>query len=324
MAIREAPGVATRHEQQSAPNSLPRRHRLRRIALSLLGVLLVIALAVLGGVGWLGSERMIHQPQKTFARQVSDYPNLRGEDVAVPSGTGIQIAGTFFPGRSRATIIISHGYGNNRNEVLPWADFLNRAGYTTFIYDMRSRGASGGDQITFGGLEQFDLVSVVDYLAGRPDVDPQRIGAMGVSLGGVTTILAAANEPRIKAVVDDCAYADPATVINTAFEHFIGLPAFPFGPISLRLAEMRTGQDASKIRAVDAVTRIAPRPILIIHGLADQEVPYENSERMYAAAGEPKSLWLVPEAKHGMNKWEIARDEYERRVIAFFRQTLGE
>jgi dipeptidyl aminopeptidase/acylaminoacyl peptidase len=301
-----------------------RRHRLRRILLSILVAVLIVAAGAVGGVGWVGSERMIHQPQKTFARQVADYPNLRGEEIAVPSSTGVTIAGTFFPGTSRATIVISHGYGNNRHEVLPWADFLNRAGYSTFIYDMRSRGASGGDAITFGGLEQHDLVSIVDYLAGRPDVDPDRIGAIGVSLGGVTTILAAAREPRIKAVVDDCAYDDPATVVNTAFEHFIGLPAFPFGPVSLKLAELRTGQDASRIRAVDAVGQISPRPILIIHGMADQEVPYGNSERMYAAAGEPKSLWLVPGAKHGLNKWEIARDEYERRVADFFRQNLGE
>jgi uncharacterized protein len=264
------------------------------------------------------------QPQKTFAWQVADYPNLRGEEVAVASSTGVTIAGTFFPGASRTTIVISHGYGNNRHEVLPWADFLNRAGYSTFIYDMRSRGASGGDAITFGGLEQHDLIAVVDYLAGRPDVDPDRIGAMGVSLGGVTTILAAAREPRIKAVVDDCAYDDPATVVNTAFEHFIGLPAFPFGPVSLKLAELRTGQDATSIRAIDAIGRISPRPILIIHGMADEEVPYGNSERMYAVAGEPKTLWLVPGAKHGLNKWEIAREEYERRVVAFFRQSLGE
>ncbi|MBX3438448.1 MAG: hypothetical protein KF861_13230, partial [Planctomycetaceae bacterium] len=84
--------------------------------------MLIVASGVIGGVGWVGSERLIHQPHKTFARQVADYPNLHGEEIAVLSSTGVTISGTFFPGRSRATIVISHGYGNNRYEVLPWAD----------------------------------------------------------------------------------------------------------------------------------------------------------------------------------------------------------
>lgn len=314
---RADPGVAP----QAAPK---RRHRLRRIVISLVSVVLVIAIAVLGGVGWVGSERAMHMKQKTFPHQVGEYPNLRGEEVSVPSSTGITISGTFFPGRSRATIVISHGLGNNRNEVLPWADFLNRAGYTTFVYDMRSRGASGGDAITYGALEQYDLISVVDYLAKRQDVDPERIGAMGVSLGGATTILAAAREPRIKAVVESCAFTDVNEVINTAFEHFIGLPAFPFGPITRQIAEWRLGINTSKARPIDAVGKISPRPILIMHGMTDAEVPYSNGERMYAAAGEPKTLWLHPDAHHGMHQWEIATAEFEQRVIAFFRQSIGE
>ena len=301
----------------------PRPRRWRRTLLALAGLLLVLAVGVLGGVGWVGSERAIHQPDKAFPWRAGDYPGLRPEPVTLPSGTGIALAGTFFPGAGRAAIVVSHGYGNDQGEVLPLAAFLQRAGYGVFTYDMRHRGGSGGDAITMGALEQHDLVSVIDYLAARPDVDPDRIGALGVSLGGATTILAAARDPRIRAVVDDCGFADVESATATAFEHFIGLPAFPFAPLTVAISERRIGHSVSASRPVDVVGRISPRPLLIIHGLADEQVPPDHSRRLFAAAGEPKELWLVEGAGHGLSKWERDPGEYERRVVAFFRQHLG-
>lgn len=312
----------SRHPARSEPRL--RTGRRLRLTLLLVGLFLTMAVAVIGGIGWVGSERAIHQPDKTFPWQLSDYPNLQPERVTVASSTGITLAGTFFPGTSRATIVLSHGYGNDQEEVLPIADFLQRAGYSVFTYDMRARGASGGDAITLGALEQYDLVSVVDYLVTRPDVDPTRIGAFGVSLGGATTIMAAARDPRIRAVVDDSGFSDVASATDTAFESFIGLPAFPFSPISVKISEWRIGQSVSASRPIDVVGRIAPRPLLIIHGLADQQVPPAHSERLFAAAGEPKELWLVPGAGHGLSKWQLAPAEYERRVVTFFRRNLDE
>lgn len=308
-----------------APGGTPvRADRWRRRALTLVAVALLATIGVLGGVGWVGSERALHQPDKTYPWRAADYPGLRPERVTVPGSGGVTLAGTFFPGRSRATLVVSHGYGNDQDEVLPLAAFLQRAGYGVFTYDMRHRGGSGGDAITMGALEQHDLVAVVDYLVTRPDVDRARIGALGVSLGGAVTLMAAARDPRIRAVVDDCGFSDVASATDTAFEHFIGLPAFPFSPISVRISEWRIGRSVSEARPIDVVGRIAPRPLLIIHGLADQQVPPDHSRRLFAAAGEPKTLWLVPDAGHGLSKWERDPAEYERRVVAFFREHLGE
>ena len=307
-----------------APRQRWRRGRLlRRIALGLLTLLLVAGVVILGVVGWIGSERAIHKPPKVYNWQLADYPNLRAEAVTVQSRTGIALAGRFFPGRSRTTIILSHGYGDDQNQMLPWADFLNRAGYSVFTYDMRSRGGSGGDAITVGALEQEDLLSVIDYVAARPDVDRDKIGALGVSLGGSVTILAAARDPRIKAVVDDCGFADASGVVDTAFTYFLGLPAFPFAPVTVKIAEWRTGQRISRVRPVDVIGRISPRPIFIIHGLADPAIPPVHSERNFAAAGEPKQVWYVPGAWHNGSR-EVAGAEYERRVVEFFTGTLGE
>jgi len=296
---------------------------LRRIAIGLVSAILIVVVAALGIVGWIGSERAIHRPQNIYSWTLADYPNLRAEPVTIQSRTGVALAGRFFPGTSRTTIIISHGFGDNQDQLLPWADFLNRAGYSLFTYDMRNRGGSGGDATTFGALEQEDLLSVIDYVAARPDVDAARLGALGLSLGGATTILAAARDTRIKAVVDDCGFSDAPAVVDTAYEYFLHLPAFPFAPVSVKIGELRTGTDFGAVRPVDAVGQISPRPIFIIHGLADIVVPPAHSERVFAAAGEPKQVWYVPGAKHNGSR-EVAGAEYGQRIVEFFRSTLGE
>src|ERR1019366_272901 len=99
----------------------------------------------------------------------------------------------------------------------------------------------------------------------------------GVSLGGSTTLLAAASDPRIKAIVDDSGFSDAPGVIESSFEHFVGLPAFPFAPITMAIVGWRTGIDVKRIRPVDVVARIAPRPLLIIHCMDDTVAPPVDS-----------------------------------------------
>lgn len=220
------------------------------------------------------------------------------------------------------TIVLSHGYGDNRLQMLPWVEFLHQHGYSALTYDMRDRGESGGDAVTLGALEPADLSSAVDYLASLPEVDAGRIGALGVSLGGSTTILAAARDPRIKAVVDDSGFSDAPQVIASSFEHFIGLPAFPFAPITVMIAEIRTGEDINGIRPMSEIAKISPRPLLIMHCLGDKVVLPANSERNFNAAREPKEIWWIPTGGH-IDGHTVARAEYERRVDEFFDSALG-
>src|SRR5207248_1163959 len=161
--------------------------------------------------------------------------------------------------------------------------------------------------------------SAVHYLTSRRDVDRARIGALGVSLGGATTILAAAQDRRIKAVVDDCGFADAPTAIANGFAYFIHLPAFPFSLIAVKIAEWRAGVNVEAVRPVDTIGRISPRPIFIIHGLADKAVLPANSVRNFAAAQEPKQYWPVPGAGHTQSR-VVAGSLYVRRVDAFFRR----
>jgi len=296
------------------------RWRLNRVLLASVAAVALLLVGVLG-IGWIASERAIHPASCQYEKGLADFPNLHPYQVSFASRTRTRIASWFFPGERRATILLSHGYGDNQIQMLPYADFLVRQGFSVLTYDMRNRGRSGGDAVTLGALEAPDILSAVDYLTTRPDVDPDRIGAMGLSLGASATILAAASDSRIKAVVDDSGFSDAPAAIRSSFQHFIGLPPFPFAPLTVALVRLRTGIDVNRIRPVDVIARISPRPLLIVHCLNDKTLPPDNSERNFAAAQEPKHLWLISACGH-TDGLATAGPEYERYVGGFFQEGL--
>jgi len=257
--------------------------------------ILVLASAVLG-FGWNASSRTMQPGCGSYDWSRADYPKLSAEDVVVESSTGARLSGRFSPGRMPTAVVLLHGYGGNQDEVLPLANQLHEAGFTVFTYDQRGCGASTGE-ITFGAREQDDLISVVDYLSSRPDVE--RLGVFGFSMGGATAIMAAAREPRLKAVVADSAWADVRAWLQPSVKDSFLHPRDPFTALSLKLAERRTGIDLDELRPADVVARISPRPILLIHGRADEVVGASEAERNHGAAQEPKKLVLVSGARHG-------------------------
>ena len=119
-------------------------------------------LVLLGAVGWIGSERAIHPAAKHYATTLAAYPDLHPSEIRFQSRTRVAIAATFFPGVRHAVIVLSHGYGDNQAQMLPYAEFLHGAGYSVLTYDMRNRGRSGGEAVTLGALESLDLVSAVE------------------------------------------------------------------------------------------------------------------------------------------------------------------
>ena len=274
-----------------------------KIAIAVVVVLLLVAAAGLTALAWRASSRAIHPGPSQYAWSLADYPELKAEDVRIET-----LAGRFFRGRESATIVLTHGYGGNQDEMLPVADALHRSGFTVFTYNLRS-------EVTFGANEQDDLISVVDYLSGRPDVDAERIGALGFSMGGATTIIAAAREPRIKAVVADSAWRTAKSWLRPSWN-----PRDHFSRLSLKFAEWRAGIDLDKLRPVDSIRALGGRPVLLIHGSDDDVVLPEDSDALVAAAPGAE-LWRIPGAKHG-DTLAPGGPTTAERVTAFFQRAL--
>ena len=267
-----------------------------KIALAVVLVLALCAAAGLAALAWRASARAIHPAPPVYAWSLADFPELTAEDVTVETSTEARLTARFFAGDKRATIVLTHGYGGGQDELLPVADMLHHKGYTVFTYDLRGCGDSSGE-ITFGAREQDDLISVIDYLANRPDVDASRIGALGFSMGGATTLLAAGRDPRIKAVVADSAWKTAKSWLRPSLGAVFLHPRDRFSALALSFAEVRTGIDLDDLRPVDAMRSLSRRPVLLIHGSEDDVVLPEDADALAAVHGAAE-LWRVPGAAH--------------------------
>ena len=281
-------------------------------------IVIGLVIAILGTVAWVGSERALNPDFRETPWGVEDFPELGFEEISFESDTGVTLEGRFFPGEHEATVIALHGFSERQDQVLPKAEMLTEAGFNVLSYNGRHPVYGDGIYSTLGVLEREDLVSAVDYLVHqRDDVDPDRIGAYGISLGGATVLLGAELDPRIRAVVAEAAFSDAQSVVDSSFERYIGLPSFPFSQVTRAVAEWRAGAKLVDAQPIDAIAAVDDRPILLIHGLADESVPPDHSERNLAAAGDNVEIWWVPDAGH-TDAHIIAGDEYRDRLTEFF------
>jgi hypothetical protein len=127
----------------------------------------LLAVSVPALVGWMATERALHPAAcEDRNKSLADYPEMESsaELVSFPVPEGGQRVGWFIPGREQATVILLHGFGCQRQEMLDYAQVLHQAGYSTLLFDFRGRGDSDGDAVTLGLYEQQDALAAVEYL----------------------------------------------------------------------------------------------------------------------------------------------------------------
>jgi dipeptidyl aminopeptidase/acylaminoacyl peptidase len=295
------------------------RRSWKRVA-GFIGALILLALVV-GGVYLYQyadalAEREIHPPRYPVAMTPADFGMAVYEDVSFTTSDGLTIRGWLIPGWNGATVILGHTHKGSRVVMLYDAATLNGQGYSVLVFDWRGQGLSDGDKVSFGQYEVLDVTAAVDHLILFEGIDPNRIGVMGESLGGTVMLLAAARDDRIKAVVS----ASPLTTIQDVAD--FQTRQIPFaGALTVQLGQMKTGVDASKVKPVDEICKISPRPVLLIYGQYENFLPPDTADRMFAAACDPKELWVVPGASHGGFR-DVATQEFAARIVAFFNQHL--
>ena len=285
----------------------------------LLGViLLIIALSfILVYVNTHPPKYSLHIPPSEYR---ADY-----EVVSFTSEDGILLKGWLVkPAHSALqapAIIICHGIGANKSDFTELAALISRRGYVVLLFDFRAHGESGGRRTSIGYLEQKDIAAALQFIKARREIDPKRIGIYGFSLGGSSAILAAAKTGGFSAIVADSAFTSLRDQARDAITGFYHLPAFPFLPLSVLGYELYFQTRVEHIAPVNVIAGIAPAPVLIIAGEGDRLIPADNGRKLFAAAGEPKELWLIPGADHGAT-FAAAGGEYEKRVGEFFDRYL--
>ncbi len=252
------------------------------------------------------------------------------EDVAFSprdDGDGITLRGWYIPcdGCGQAILMV-HGLNANREEdedFLKLASRLTEGGFSVLLFDLRAHGESGGEQVSGGLRERQDVLGAFDFLLSR-GIEPDDIGLLGFSMGAATSLLTAAEEPRITALVADSPFADVADLIaqetarKTVFPEWL-VPIFI--PGMRLLANTLYDIDIRQIVPEEAVARLG-YPVLVIHGGADGRIRAEHGVRVHAAAHPDSKLWLVPDAEH-TGAFPGHPDDYAQRVLAYFRARLG-
>jgi len=206
--------------------------------------------------------------------------------------------------------------------MLHHAAFLHEGGYPVLLLDLRCCGESGGSAVTFGGREREDVAAAVAYLREQPELDGERIGVLGLSLGGALALMAAADCPAVRAVVAESSFRNVHSVVRQNFRVATRLPHFPFAPLTIWLVERRWGVRAARIAPEREIGALENCAVLLIHAENDSVVSVQDAHALFSAAREPKELWLIPDAGHAQ-AYLSERDTYAERVRQFFDRWLA-
>jgi dienelactone hydrolase len=251
------------------------------------------------------------------ARAEVPAPNLGAahQNVAFTTSDGLRLQGWFVPSRNGATVIAFPG----RSGPQKHARMLIRHGYGVLLFDRRGEGASDGDPNAFGWVGDRDLAAAVAYLRHRRDVDPKRIGAIGLSVGGEMLIHAAAHSDAFKAIVSEGASGQSARdgLANgdNTLDTFLG-----GGVSTVATALFTSTLPPPSLKS--EVAKLAPTAVFFVYGEHGQGGTEAGPNKLfYANAREPKQLWEVPGGQH-IAGITTRPKEYERRVIGFFDDAL--
>ena len=242
-------------------------------------------------------------------------PDLPLEEVWFVTEDGLRISGWFLPEPgSDSTVLICHGAGANKGNFVDFMRLFHGQGYSSLIFDFRGHGESDGHTTTFGLYEALDVAAATDWLASERPEYARHIFGLGSSMGAMALVRAAAADPRVEALIlDSCFVSAP----RLAGQHLGRVPIVGGVLVDLALASMslHAGRSLWQLDATDALAAIAPRPVLLIHGLDDRVIPPINLDLLYDLAGDPKTKWLGPGAHSNVMTEDFF--EYRSRVLEF-------
>ena len=247
-------------------------------------------------------------------------------DALTGSG-GVRLAGWYVPsgsgtGPTGPTVILAHGWGSNKSNMLDRAAILHD-GYNLVLFDFRNHGQSEKSPTTQGVREGGDLRAILDWLEEAKA--PEQIAVLGVSMGGASALSAAAGDHRVDAVIAESVHATLANAAQARLERS-GYPLAMPGSWAILLGTLvRTGEDVSSVDPLQAIERLDGRPVLLISGGRDESIGPNAADALLVAAteaGSPAELYVCEAAGHGGSHGSCPED-YASWVLGFLERVLA-
>ena len=253
-------------------------------------------------------------------RDLGGAPDLDSSATAVRIPVGRDsLDAWYLAGQEPAVVIVFHGYGREHTRAWRYAQFLNGAGYAVIAPDFRSSRARHRLPTTLGWNELADAEAVLHWVRSGPRTRGARIAVLGESLGGSVGLVLAARHPEIVAVVADCPFASGRRAIEDSIERWAHLPR-ALAPLACWAGQV-SGRDPCALNVVAAAESLRSRPLFLVHATRDDRLSTEQARDLWRAAGAKDELWLLDTGHN--EAWQRHREEYERRVLAFFDHALA-
>jgi alpha-beta hydrolase superfamily lysophospholipase len=270
-----------------------------------------------------------------FARPVMD-----AAAVQFASTDGVMLHGCYLPaaGERKGVIVFGLEFGSNRWACAPYCERLRQHGFAVLSFEFRGQGESpaqaGYEPMQWvTNYEVEDFRAAIAYVKSRPDADPRGVGMFAISKGAGAGLLAAVDEPYVRCGITDGLFATHTTMVPY-MKRFVmiygkhsplirNLPDWYFRWIAhVGLNRVEKERHCTFPHVEEAMARFSPRPLLMIHGAADNYIKPEMARELFERAAQPKDFWLVDGAKHNQSL-RVAGGEYQERLVAFFSKHLG-
>ncbi len=273
--------------------------------------LLIAATAV---TSWIFASTLI-APANRAVSIPADFP---AQTVSIP-GSSHPVAGSWRDlGPGTPAVLLLHGLRGDRTSLVPRARLLVDAGFSVLLVDQQAHGETPGEHITLGWLESADVRAARDWL--RAHAPGRRLGVIGVSLGGASVLLG--EQPvGFDAVVLEAVYPR----LRRAVENRINIRMNPLGvvvaPLLIVQIEPRLHVRPEQLEPIRGIGKLGA-PVLVVGGSRDAHTTEEETRDLFAAAAQPRRLWIVDGAGH-QDFARYDRAGYEANVVAFLRRELA-
>jgi uncharacterized protein len=297
------------------------------MAVMILGVVLAIVVVLVVAFLALCAElyrRLFVPARPSFLDDFGFTPwefQVNYEDVDLVTADGVAFGAWFFrQSGSPQVVVISPGHKGRRESLLGIAVALWRKGFNVLTYSYRGMPGSDRTVVTMGVREVQELEAAIAFARRR--VRGARIGLLGYSMGAVVSLLGAAGDPSVEALVLDSPFSDLRKVIKENIRRYTLLPGAPFVAAVGFWLRLRHGIRIADSSPISVLSGLESRPVFFIHGGADGITSVQHSRQLHDAYKGPREIWVVQGSPH-TGAYFSDRQLYLERVAGFFARSLG-
>lgn len=238
---------------------------------------------------WLVSDQLLFAPREPSYRHLP-------HETRILSGDGERINAVYLEHPNpKCTLLFSHGNAEDLGNVIPFMQQFHERGCSVLMYDYRGYGTSGGHPSTIHAKE--DATAAYHWLVDEKNIDPRTIVSHGRSLGGAVAVWLAANH-QVGGVISEISFAS-AFRVKTRW----------------KLTPLDKFDSLKSIRRVNC-------PVLVIHGIDDETIPFWHGKKVFEAAPEPKRHLWIEEGKH-YNYAYIEEEKYFNTIERFINELVN-